>query len=87
MQKTFPAPSVLQVRPTFKSQGTFSLYWVVKDTNLGIPVGNDLTLPHYPTAESALASTTGWSGPGYCHRKPAAIVNVPLDNLLHRVSK
>lgn len=86
--KTYPAPSALQVRPSFRSAGTFSLYWVVPGTNLGIPVENRFTKPFYTTVYAAIMSTTVWHGKRFSRvAKPATIVTTPMENMLVRVSK
>lgn len=88
MKTIYPAPSLLQVRPSFAHPGQFSLYWVVPETNLGTAVGNDLTLPSYPTAKEAVDSTIAWHGKQFHARaKPVVFVDTPMENMLVRISE
>lgn len=84
----YPAPSELQVRPSLIDPACFSLYWAIPGTNLGIPVQNVLTQPTYPTEDEAIASTVRWHGKQFFRgAKPVVRVNIPLENVLVRVSK
>jgi hypothetical protein len=86
--QTYPAPSALQVRPSFISPGQFSLYWVVPGTNLGTAVTNSINKPAYDTVQQAIDCAVSWHGLCYS-RKPKApvFIETPMENMLVRVSK
>jgi hypothetical protein len=82
--KTYPAPKILAVCPTFNhaEDKTFSLYWIDKHYNLGVPVVNQFTKPAYASVTEAIAAAEGWG----CEKLPV-VRDVPLDAILVRISK
>lgn len=72
---------VLQVRPSHLGEG-FSLYWGVKETNMGVPVANAACKPRYDSQVQAYAAPFAW---GYPYR--VEIIGAPLDTILHAVDE
>lgn len=88
MPTIYPAPSLLQVRPSYISPGKFSLYWVVPGTNLGTAVKNSICQPAYETVQQAIDCAVSWHGLCYSRKpKPPVFIDTVMENMLIRISK